>query len=121
MKTRQSLSLAAVILLGMVSLAGCDGSDDVRMHNHYPFPVQASSQYKDAVTHQPTKQVICVVPAHGVSTFQGAGYKGGALGDIRYETTAGKVLGKLSKTKPGTTRTGTNSMGGGGVWDVTVP
>jgi len=122
MKTRHLLGLAAVALPGMMLIAGCEGSDDLRMHNNYPFSVRVRLSLQDGVTHKPVRQVIGIVPAHGVATFQAAAsYRGGALGNIQYETIEGKALGSLSKTKPGTTRAGTGSVAGGAIWDVTVP
>lgn len=122
MKTRRPLGLAAVILLGTVLVAGCEGSDDLRLHNNYSLPVRARLDYQDSVTHKPVREVIGTVPAHGVSTFRAAAsYRGAALSHIHYETTEGKVLGKLSETKPGATRSGAGSVAGGEIWDVTVP
>lgn len=121
MKTRYPLMLVIVTLLGGALLAGCDGYDDLRLHNHYPFPVRARLRYPDAVTHKPVNQVLGIVPAHGVSTFKKAAqYKGAVLEYASYETKAGKTLGKLSATKGGMARTRTDHNGTG-VWDVTVP
>ena len=86
------MGLPAIFLLAGIAFAGCSGLDDLQVHSDYPFTVNLRYDGGEA---------IGSVAPHSSATFaRAAGYKGSRLDQIQYETTQGKLLGRLNADQP---------------------